>query len=139
MQEGSGEVNFTPATAQLAGGLELQPTGLDNELVHWRDLSDVAQWKFHLVRPGFFEAHIEYATAAGITPPTLELHVSDRSKHCELRGSGGLDRSIRDTYTIVVNESGENTLTLRLAQPIPADSFVLKSLRLQPVGGDSGL
>jgi len=109
-------------------------------LIHWSSPNDIATWKFRLVRPGFFNAEITYATAENTLGAVLEIQIGEQVKHCDLPSSGGgPDQFLSQTFTIAVTSSGENKLSARLLKPVGGDPLVLKGIRLIPVGGSSGL
>ena len=133
-QEGSGEVNFSPAVAERSGSVELQTIDLDETLVNWSDADSAARWHFRLVTPGFFKAEVTYATSAEANGGQLELTVGDKSATCNLRSTGDPNRFVTDTCTIAIPTSGEHSLVARSAGP-QSKWFVLKAIRFIPVSG----
>ena len=134
MQEGSGEVTFSPPTARLAGGVELRVVGTEEVLAHWTALEDRATWQFRLVNPGFFQAELTYATTA--EEGEVELLVDDQPKALLLRPSGGLDQFHSDTVTLVVASGGQHSLALRPLKQPGGEWLVIKTVRLIPVGAE---
>lgn len=132
VQEGSGEVSFSPATARLSGAVELQVDGTREVLANWTSAADAAEWRFKLVQPGFFQAEIVYATVADIGSAALELTIGERSTTIDLRQSGGLDQFITDSDTVVVSSTAEQSLTLRPVRQPAGNWLVLRSVRLIP-------
>ncbi|HZN34149.1 MAG TPA: hypothetical protein VFB80_10030, partial [Pirellulaceae bacterium] len=137
LQEGSGEVVLSAATATLAGAVELQVVGTEEVLAHWTTPEDRAVWHFRLVKPGPFYAELTCATSAEAEGFELELVVDDRATAHLLGPSGGFDQFRTDKVPLVIASGGEHTLTLRLAKAPPADWLVLKSVRLVPVSADA--
>lgn len=138
MQEGSGEVIFSPATATLSGGVELQVIGTEEALTHWTTPEARAAWSFRLLRPGFFKAELTYsASATADEPAELELAIGKRVKVCELRPSGGLDQFHSDTYTVAIPAGGQHTLVVRPVKQPAGDWLILKTVRFVPVGADT--
>lgn len=136
LQEGSGQVVFSPATAIRGGSVELEIAGTEEVLTSWTTANDSVEWHFKLVKPGFFQAEIVYATIPSAENATLELTIGERTTACELRSSGGLDQFITDAFTVFISASGEQTLVVRPADPPEGEWLVLKSVRLMPVGAD---
>jgi hypothetical protein len=132
LQEGSGEVVFSPATAKLRGAVELQVDGTDEVLANWTTPEDAAEWHFKLVKPGFFEAEVEYATAAEPAGAQLELAIGERSAIVALRSSGGADQLISDRDTVFVSSTAEQTLVVRPLRQPEGDWLVLRRVRLIP-------
>jgi len=136
LQEGSGEVTLSPSTAVLYGQLQLQTIGSEEVLAEWASPEDRAAWRFRVVKPGFFQAELTYATSDGAEDAELELAIGERVTPCRLRDSGGLDQFHSDRFTLVVPKSGEHTLELRPRRHPAGAWLILKTVRLLPVGGD---
>jgi hypothetical protein len=132
LQEGSGEVLLTPATAAPQGPVELAVSGTEEVLIDWHAEDAAAEWRFRLVKPGFFHAEVTYATREPRADAELELIVGEKSSRISLRFSGGPDQFIADQRPIVVPKSGENTLRIRPVNPQHSDWLLLKSVRLVP-------
>jgi len=133
LQEGSGEVLLTPATAARHGPVAMAVSGTDDVLIDWTGPQAAAEWRFRLVKPGIFDAELNYATAEGVVGAELELVVGEQTRSLSLSGSGALNEFTRERLKLVVRKSGENTLVVRPAQQQNSDWLVLKSLRLMPV------
>jgi hypothetical protein len=136
LQEGSGVVNFLNSTAALSGSVEMRLAGTDEVLANWTGTEDAAQWDFRLVRPGFFQIELVYATAQDAGGFELEASVGSQAKRCELRATGGLDKFLTDNYTIALPVSGRHTLALRPGRKPAGDWLVLRSVRLIPVAAN---
>jgi hypothetical protein len=132
LQEGSGEVAFSPATATLSGTVELQVNGTEELLTNWTTAEDAAEWHFKLVKPGFFEAEIVYATIPEAGGAALELVIGERTTTINLRPSGGLDQFINDSKQLVVQTNGEHTLIVRPKAQPAGNWLVLRSVRFIP-------
>ena len=133
LQEANGEVNLSPATAVLAGGVEVRTAGTEELLAGFGSAQAAARWKFRLVEPGFFRLEIQYTTAADARPVVLVAVVDDESKECELRSSGSADQLLTDEFTLAIPRSGQHSLALRTASASERDALVLNSVRLVPV------
>jgi hypothetical protein len=136
LQEGSGVVNFPAGLAALDGAVELRTLVAEEVLANWTGTEDAAQWDFRLVRPGFFQIELVYATAQDAGGFELEASVGSQSKRCELRSTGGLDKFLTDNYTIALPVSGRHTLALRPGRKPAGDWLVLRSVRLIPIAGN---
>lgn len=134
MQEGSQDVNLTPATAILTGNVKLKPIGGDELLDNWSQEGDQAQWTFKLLRPGFFRMDLTYAALdeAGETTITALLDEAELET-LTLRPTGNLEMWRAEQNTIPITTGGEHTLAVRLDSPVAAGSLVLKGVRLAPV------
>jgi hypothetical protein len=132
LQEGSGEVVFSPATATLTGAVELEVAGTEEVLTNWSSAEDSAKWRFKVVNPGFFQVEIVYATIPEASGAGLELVIGERSTAIDLRSSGGLDQFITDTETLQVSSSAEQTLLIRPAGQPAGPWLVLRSVRFIP-------
>ena len=132
LQEGSGEVVFSPATAKLSGAVELKVEGTEELLANWTTTEDAAEWRFKLVKPGFFEAEVVYATAAEPAGARLELVIGERTNTIALRPSGGTDQFVTDSETLFVSSTAEQTLVVRPIRQPDGNWLVLRSVRLIP-------
>jgi hypothetical protein len=132
LQEGSGEVVFSPATAKLAGAVELKVAGTEEVLTNWSTAEDAAAWRFKVVKPGFFQVQIAYATILEASGAGLELVVGERTTTVDLRSSGGLDKFISDTETLLVSTTAEQTLVIRPIRQPAGHWLVLRSVRFIP-------
>jgi hypothetical protein len=132
LQEGSGEVVFSPATARLSGAVELQVDGTDELLANWTTADDAAEWRFKLVKPGFFEAEVVYATVEAPDGARLELAIGERTTEVELRNSLGADLFLTDSETVFVSSTAEQTLVVRPIRQPDGNWLVLRSVRLIP-------
>lgn len=135
LQEGSGEVNLTPSTALVEGQLEREVLGTGEVLVHWSSPTDAAEWQFKLVKPGFFELELQYASHPSLAGKLAKVTWGETSKELKLREPRGETVILRETVIILIKRSGENTLTFRPAEPWPEDAFRLVSIRLIPAVG----
>jgi hypothetical protein len=132
LQEGSGEVFFSPATATLSGAVQLETAGTEELLANWTTADDAAEWHFKLVKPGFFRAEVTYAAIPEAAGAGLELAIGERTKTLDLRPTGGLTQFITDAETVVVSSTGEQTLTLRPVRQPAGAWLVVRSVRLIP-------
>lgn len=135
LQEGSGEVNLTPATALVEGQLEREVLGTGEVLVHWSSPADAAEWQFKLVKPGFFELELQYVSHPSLAGKLAKVGWGETSKELKLREPRGETVILRESHIILIKRSGENTLTFRPAEPWPEDAFRLVSIRLIPAVG----
>lgn len=135
LQEGSGEVNLTPATALVEGKLEREVQGTGEVLVHWTSPADIAEWQFKLVKPGFFELELQYVSHPSLAGKLAKVTWGESTKEVRLREPLGETTTLRETHIILIKRGGTNTLTFRPAEPWPADTFRLVSIRLIPAVG----
>lgn len=135
MQEGSGDVNLTPATAALTGEVKLTPTGPGELLSGWSQPGDEAVWTFKLLEPGFFELEVTYAALdeAGEIVVTALLNDADL-KTFSFRPTGALDKWSTRQQTVAIPAAGQHRLSLRLDSETSAGSLSLKQARLIRVG-----
>ena len=135
MQEGSGDVNLTPATAALAGAVRRVPKGATELLAEWSQSGDEAAWTFQVQKPGFFELAVTYAAAdeAGETSFTALLD-DEEIKTLALRPTGSLDAWSTRQQTIALTSAGRHRLALRLNGEVEAGSLCVKQVRLIPAG-----
>ncbi len=135
LQEGSGEVTLTAATAQLDGNVELRHAGTTAVLGPWTSPEAAARWRFRLIQPGFFRAELKYASAAEATGAEVTISAGASTKTIALRSSGGLDQFIADTVTLAIPSGGQHDLLLTLPETLAGDWLLVESVRLIPVGG----
>lgn len=129
MQEGNGEVTFSPGTAALIGaGQRLE--GAVETLVGWNTAGASAEWRFKLIKPGFFQSEINYQSPQ---PVELLLQVGDNEpKRLSLRAS---DKDQTETATLAIPRGGELRFSLRPVPSAGIDGLIVKSVRFIPVGG----
>ena len=132
LQEGSGEVVFSPATAKLRGAVELRVDGTGELLANWTTAEDAAEWRFKLVKPGFFEAEVVYATAAEPAGAGLELVIGERTTTVALRNTGGANRFVMDKETLFVSSTAEQTLVVHPLRQPDENWLLVRSVRLIP-------
>lgn len=131
LQEGSGDVVLSPATAAVGGHTALELEGTEDVLTGWSSPEDFAAWRFRLVRPGFFEVQVTYAAAGEAFGRELELALDGKTKTLELQATSDGYRT--DVLTIAVPQTGPHTL--RLSQTSVFDGGLrLKLIRLKAVG-----
>jgi hypothetical protein len=136
VQEGSGLVNLTPATAVVGGNVRERPLGRQSVLSGWQAAGDQAAWRFRLLRPGFFQLEIAYGVADSAGIPTVELVLDDAPfKTIELDPSGDDDQLFK-MQTVAIAAAGEHVLRLRLASEAPDAALKIAAVRLIPVGAD---
>ena len=139
MQEGSQDVNLTPATASLSGSVKLRPTGGDELLDGWSQEGDQALWTFKLLRPGFFRLELTYAALDEAGETSMSALVDSAAvKTYSLRPTGNLTQWRTTQQTIAVTTGGQHTLALRLDGAVEGRSFVFKAARLAPIASAAG-
>lgn len=131
LQEGSGDVALSPATAALAGATSLELEGAEEVIAGWGTPDDTATWHFRLIEPGFFQLQITYAAGDAAFGRKLEIAIDDEAKRLELQPSSDGYRT--DLLTIAVKKSGRHTLRLRQTNEFDGELRV-KLVRLKVVG-----
>ena len=135
MQEGSGDVNLTPATATLSGELKLTPTGSSELLTGWSHPGDEASWTFNLVQPGFFQLVVTYAAHDEAGETELAALLNDAPiETFSLPPTGSLDKWSTRQQTVALTAAGQHRLSLRLTGEVAAGSFTVKQVRLTGAG-----
>jgi hypothetical protein len=135
MQEGSGDVNLTPATAALSGELKLTPTGSSELLTGWCRPGDEAAWTFNLLQPGFFQLVVTYAAHDEAGETELAALLDDAPiETFSLPPTGSLDQWSSRQQTIALTAAGQHRLSLRLTGEVAAGSFSVKKVRLTCAG-----
>ncbi|WP_254512523.1 hypothetical protein [Anatilimnocola floriformis] len=129
LQEGSGEVNLTPSTAQVTPNLVREVIGTQEVLSGWRSSEDVAEWQFKLVKPGFFELELQYFSESGISGQRVKVDWGANSQIVRLKNQIEVNR---DRHAIVIQNDGQHTITVSPADKWPNDNFRLVSVRLIP-------
>ncbi|QDU27020.1 hypothetical protein ETAA8_21040 [Anatilimnocola aggregata] len=135
MQEGSGEVNLSPATAALTGQVTREVVGTSDVLSQWISPNDIAEWQFNLVKPGFFELELQYTAGAAIRGKQANVILDDETKRFSLRESDGEGKLVRDSHIVVLKRSGKHKLSLHPAQPWAEGAWQLSNVRLVPATG----
>ncbi|HEX5102459.1 MAG TPA: hypothetical protein VFV87_01525, partial [Pirellulaceae bacterium] len=132
LQEGSGEVVFTPATATRSGAVELQIALTEEVLANWTGPDDAAEWRFKLVKPGFFDVELSYATSAAAGEGAVEVTIGEREANIPLQPTGGIDQFHSESRPLIVPASGEHTLALRPKLQLEGHSIIVRGVRLVP-------
>lgn len=131
LQEGSGDVVLSPATAVTAGDVQLELDGTEEVLSLGANLDDSVTWRFRLIRPGFFELQIMYAGKEGAFGRKLQFEIDGQRKTLEMQPSASGFRT--DLLTIAVPKSGPHELTLTPGSVVD-DLVRVKLIRLKAVG-----
>jgi hypothetical protein len=134
LQEGSGELNLTPATALVEGKLLREVLGSNEALVGWASPTDVAEWQFKLVKPGFFELELQYLSHPNLAGKIVSIGWDKEVKRLALRGPEG-DAPVRDSQIVLIKRGGEHSLTVQPTETLPAGALQLLSIRLIPATG----
>jgi hypothetical protein len=135
LQEGSGEVNFPPATALLSGNVAREVAGTQDVLRGWAADGDQAEWHFQLVRPGFFELELVYVANEALRGQPLRVELDDEGKTYPLRAPESAGAIVRDTHIVVFKKSGQHRLRLRPGGEWGDGQWQLNQLRLIPAVG----
>lgn len=131
-QEGNGEVNFTPITAELTGGIELISRGTDSVLGNWTSPSDSITWQFRLRRGDVFRLEITYAAPPEWEGTRYVVALDDEVKEHTTRTSGSLDKTVTDEFFMPITKPGEHRLSLQMVQKPGEQAMVLHRVRLAP-------
>jgi hypothetical protein len=135
LQEGSGEVTLTAATARLTGGVELRHVGTTAVLGPWTAGGAAAHWRLRLIQPGFFQMEVHYSATREADGASLSIRSGTSQRAMSLRPSGGLDQFHSDVATIALPTGGQHDLVLTPSKPLGGDWLAIESVRLIPVGG----
>jgi hypothetical protein len=133
LQEGSGEVNLSPATATLSGNPKLRTVGGDQLLTGWTSPEDTARWRFRLIIPGAYRVVFTYAAAESALGAGLNVTLDEDQAGCDLRPTGALDRFDAASLSVLIPESGEHTLSIKPKHKSDQDWLHLKGVQLVPV------
>jgi len=134
LQEGSGELNLTPATALVEGKLVREVLGTGDALVGWSSKDEIAEWQFKLVKPGFFELELQYVSHPSLAGKIVSIAWDKDLKRVALRPPDQ-EETVRDSQIILIKRGGEHSLTMQPAEPLPAGALKLISIRLIPATG----
>jgi hypothetical protein len=140
LQEGSGELNLTPATALVEGELAREVQGTLEVLVGWESAAEIAEWRFKLVKPGFFELELEYVSHPSLAGKIVTIawdcvtKPGPEMKRIALRAPEA-EETVRDSQIVLIKRGGEHTLTMQPAEALPKGALQLISVRLIPAVG----
>ncbi len=134
LQEGSGEVNFTPSAAIVEGSAAVQLDGLANVITGFADTASAATWNYRLVKPGFFQLEVTYRLEPAIDDAALTLVIGDQTKTITLRPLESADAVSTDRFTVAITRSGKGTLRLSPKTDRSGKGLTIESLKLIPVG-----
>lgn len=132
LQEGSGEVHFTPSAAILSGAVSLEIAGTSNALVGWSSVDDRAEWQFNLVKAGFFELEISYAASADTRGKKVSIALDEDVKIYTLRAPDQALGVVRDRHIFEIKQSGDHRLQVTPVGDWVGTSWQLDQLRLLP-------
>ena len=90
-------------------------------------------WQVHLYQPGFFEPTVEFSIAGPAQQGGLQMEFADRT----LSASFGSGPTTVQFKTVLVRESGEYTVSLRLAETDPATTVDVLQVRLKRIAAGS--
>ncbi len=131
-QEGNGEVQFTPLTAQLSGEVELITEGTENVLGNWVAIEDRIAWDFRLVKPNIFRLQITYAAPDDWAGSRYDVAIAGETKERTTRSSGGKGKFITDEFFLPITKAGQHRLELRLLERGGEELMILRNVRLVP-------
>ncbi|HOX38361.1 MAG TPA: hypothetical protein PL033_10280 [Candidatus Brocadiia bacterium] len=123
-------IMLTPETANAAGN---SPVMADGQIGDWGNPKDSVFWLVDAGGRGRFEAHIEYAVAAGMGGSLFTVRIGDKSFDLESADTGSW-RNYR-TFKIGVAELNEPGIFRVSVEPRDANrwkAISLKSLSLMP-------
>lgn len=122
MQEGTGDLNFPLAVAELSGGLERREENGKTVLSGFGVADASARWRFKVVRPAIFKVQLLYVAkdAAG---GSFEFTLENDTK---LRGLENGD--VNDEFFWKVTSGGEQTLDLKVLHLPNSATLELQSI-----------
>jgi len=127
-QEGDGALRFATSFAAISHDLRLANVDGRMVAVGWESTEQTVEWKAKLVKPGVFQARINYATKSEAPAGILQVTVNGKSQQVSLRGSGGSETFVTESFFLAIPRSGISTIVLQ-AKEIGADGFIeLRSL-----------
>ena len=127
-----GSLRLAPSFAQLSEGLEATQVGGAGVVGNWSDVNQTIAWRVKMVKPGVFQARLTYATTGAEPAGTLRIKAGGKSQQVSLRGSGGPDQFVSETFYVAIAKFGLSTLELEPAK-IEGETFItLQSLELVP-------
>ncbi len=130
LQEGSGDVLLSPATASASGNVTLELEGTEDVLAGWQSSADSAAWRFRLIQPGFFEVQVLYAAGDQAFGRKLQVLVDGTAKPLELQPT--TDGYRTDLQVVALQASGVHELRLSQAGEFDGDLRV-KLVRLRAI------
>jgi hypothetical protein len=133
LQEGSGEVNLSPATATLSGNAKLRSARGEQVLANWFSTEDSAEWRFRLIIPGPYRVVFTYAATESVLGAGLEVTLDEDRAGCDLRPTGSLNRFDAASLSVLIPESGEHTLSIRPKHASQDEWLHIKGVQLVPV------
>jgi hypothetical protein len=131
-QEGDGGLRFAPSFAKISPDLRL--VNVEGQMVTagWESTEQSVQWRVRLIRPGVFQARISYSSRSEAPAGILEVTANEKSQLVSLRGSGGSDKFVAESFFLALPRSGSSSVVLR-AKEIGPDGFIeLRSLECSP-------
>jgi hypothetical protein len=132
-QEGDGGVNFAPQLAVIHGETaELESRNDEYVIGHWASTDDSVSWRFRLIKPHHFRAHLTYAAADDAAGGRLAIDVDGEQREVDLRASEPSGTFHTDEFFISVKRAGNHQLTLRAVKKPGAEFMTFKELRLTP-------
>jgi hypothetical protein len=115
LQESSGDVLLSPATAAPVGQVTVDLEGTEEVLSGWQGPADAARWRFRVVKPGEFQLQVTYAAGDEAFGRKLQMTIDGREQFLELQPTRNRFRT--DSLSVDVTEG---THELRMA---PTSAF----------------
>lgn len=136
IQEGTGELHFTAATAEREGaGLMLETVGNDPVVVGWANAEQTLVWSFRLAKPDIFRVELVYAASEESRGAQFALQVDDEDpKANAVEPTGASDKFRTDILHLTVRRSGKHQLRIAVQDLPMGGAISLKSLRFAPKG-----
>ncbi|MFM7071120.1 MAG: hypothetical protein ACKO38_04915 [Planctomycetota bacterium] len=136
IQEGTGELHFSAATAEREGaGLTLETVGNDSVVVGWASPEQTLVWSFRLAKPDIFRVELVYAASEESRGAQFALQVDDEDpKANAVEPTGASDKFRTDILHLTVRRSGKHQLRIAVQDLPMGGAIALKSLRFAPKG-----
>jgi len=136
VQEGTGDLNFTPPTAEVTGtGLALETRGGDSVAVGWANAEQTLVWNFRLARPDIFRVELTYTAGEETRGAQFALQVDDEDPRANaVEPTGAPEKFRTDILHLTVRRSGKHQLRLAVQDLPMGGAIAVKSLRFIPKG-----
>jgi hypothetical protein len=128
--EAGGEVNLSPSTAVLHGGLRLETRAGDDFITNWRSHDSMATWHFKILDPGIYHIRLRYAVTPNAKGAVLGFALGDQQHSHTVSVRGGPGVFITDEFFMAIRRTGEHSLSCWTERPLAQGQMDLRSVQL---------
>ena len=132
-QAADGTIQLAVVDAEIVGSDAKLYGSQEQNVGYWTNADDYVQWRANVVKPGDFEAAINYACEPGSAGSEYKLTVGDKSISGKISATGGWDDyKLAKLGAIRIDQPGTVTITVKPTKKPGLAVMNLRSITLKP-------